>query len=58
MLRIVEPQASNRLDMLRGQWGQEHANVDDLIRHLMLAVDIALDDTGLLCLANVRRAPR
>lgn len=56
MFRIVQAQASNGPDMLGRQRGEKHADVGDLVRHLVAAENITADDTSLLGLSNVSRA--
>lgn len=57
MFGVVEAQAPNGAHMLGGQRGQKHADVGDLVCHLVLAQDIAFDDTGLLCFSDVSGSP-
>lgn len=58
MLLIVEPQTSDGLDILEGQGRQQQPHVGDLVRHLVLAKDVARQDARLLGLGNVRHAAR
>jgi hypothetical protein len=56
MLLVVQAQASDGLDILRGQGSEEEADVRDLVCNFMLPKDGALDNSGLLGLGNIRHA--
>jgi hypothetical protein len=53
VLLVVEAQTPHRLDVLSGQRGEQQAHVGDLVRHLVLAKDVARDDAGLARLGDV-----
>lgn len=53
MFGVVEPQASNSLDMRLRQGGEQQADANFLVRHIILAKDVTLDDTGALSFGNV-----
>jgi len=50
---VVQAETPHRPHVLRGQGRQEGADVDDLVGHVVLAKDVALDDAGLARLADV-----
>jgi len=50
---VVQAQTPHRPHVLGGQGRQEGADVDDLVGHVVLAKDVALDDAGLARLADV-----
>lgn len=56
VLRVVQSQAPNSLDLLWCKGAQEQPDVGNIVRHIMLAKDITRDDAGLLCLSYVRHA--
>lgn len=56
MLLIVQSQASDRPDVLEGKGRQQQPYVGYLVRHFMLAKDVAGQDARLLGLCNVRHA--
>lgn len=53
MGRIVKPEASHRPDVLGRKGGQKRPDVHDLVGDVVLAEDVALDDTGLACFADI-----
>lgn len=53
MFGVVEPQASDSLDMRLCQGREEQAYANFLVRHIILAKDVSLDDTGSLSFGNV-----
>lgn len=58
MFGVVEPQASHRLHMRLRQGGEQQAHANFLVRHIILAKDIALDDTCSLSFGNVTHSLR
>jgi len=56
MLLIVEPKTADRPDLVESQRRQQQPDVGDLVRHLVLAEDVAGDDARFLSLSNVRLA--
>ena len=56
MLCVVQSQASHSSDVLRCQGREKRADINNLISDIVLAEEVAGDDLGLLCLANVRNA--
>lgn len=54
MPRVVGPQAPDGADVFGGQGRQEHADIGDLLCHLVAAQDVAPNDAGLLRLPDVR----
>lgn len=50
---IVQAETPHRLHILRGQRSEEVPDLGHLVSHVILAEDVALDDTGLLCLDDI-----
>lgn len=53
MESIVQAETPNRLHILKGQRSEEVPDLGHLVSHVILAKDVALDDTGLLCLDDI-----
>lgn len=53
MVGVVETEAPHGLDVLRRQGGQQHADVGDVVRHVVPAEYVARDDAGLPRLGDV-----
>lgn len=53
MFGVVEPQASNSLDMRLRQGREQQAYANFLVRHIVLAKDVTLDNTGALSFGDV-----
>lgn len=58
MLNIVQSQASHSPDVLQRQGCKKQADISNLISHIVVPENVASDDPGLLCLADVLDAPR
>lgn len=56
MLLVVQSQAPNSPDLLWCKGAQEQPDVNNIVRHIMLAKDVTRDDAGLLCLSYIRHA--
>jgi len=57
MQGVIQSQAPHGPDVVRGQRREEKPDVGDLVGHIMLAEDIALDDVRLGRFGDVRDAP-
>jgi hypothetical protein len=55
---VVQAETAHRPDVFGGQGRQQQADVGDLVGHVVLAEDVALDDAGLAGLADVGDAAR
>jgi len=58
MLRIIQPQASHRPDVLGSQRGKQHPHIGHLVRHLVLAENVTFDNAGRLDLSDIGHALR
>jgi hypothetical protein len=56
MLRVVQPKTPHRPDVFGGKGRKQHADVGHLVRHLVVAKDVAFDDPGGLDLGDVGHA--